>query len=110
MRVNLPIPRDAAYGVQDLAQETERAFDRVPDPSENGPLTYKSDIIDRMSEEEVEMFDQTLDVVSARFRQKWYAIQAVYHQAAEYADFQQQMSAIFGADRTAIILETSRVR
>lgn len=107
MRATLKVDAEAPRYVHDLARQTEDAFELVEEGATSGPFTYKADVVDRMTDLELQKFETELLQTTVRMRQKWYAIQRVYHRSADYPEFYGEFVDAFGMDRADQILRPS---
>jgi len=102
-----PLASEAPSWAHDLARQIERALSRyLPDPN-LGPVTYKSDIVYRMTLAERADFDTLLSQTTPTMRLLWGAIQAVYHRAEFFPEFYGMFVEEYGMARADEILAVS---
>lgn len=90
-----------------FAREVQLALGRKQDATNFGPLTYKSDIIKRMTDEQTDMFETLLLQTTARMRLTWESILAVYHLDPFFPEFFGMFVDTFGMAEAERILAVS---
>lgn len=90
-----------------LARDIQQLLDAKQDATNYGPLTYKSDIIKRMTDDEVDTFETLLLQTTARMRLTWETILAVYHLDPFFPEFYGMFVDTFGAAEADRILAVS---
>lgn len=72
-------------------------------------FTYKTDIWQRVTDEEAVTLDEQLKQAPPKQRRMWDDSLSVEHSSEYYGMLKQQMESVFGVERTAIILAPSQV-
>lgn len=90
-----------------LALEMQLALARKQDATNFGPFTYKSDIIIRMTDDQLDTFNTLLNQTTPRMRLMWEAIQAVYRRSPFWEEFYGMFVEEFGMSEADRILEFS---
>ncbi len=106
-RETFVVEGDAPPWAHDLARQIERALAGYLRDPNFGPFTYKSDVIMRMSDDQVDTFDTLLNQTTARMRLTWDAITAVYHRGTFFPEFYGMFVDEFGQAEADRILAVS---
>jgi len=102
-----PLDSAAPSWAHDFARQVERALSGYLVDPNFGPFTYKSDIITRMTDAQVDTFDTLLNQTTPRMRLTWEAIQAVYHRGTFFPEFYGMFVDEFGQSEADRILAVS---
>lgn len=85
----------------------DKLFPPIP-PEPPRPYTiYKTDIVSRMTDPELEAFDTALTAAPLRQRRMWADCQALESSSEYFGGLTAQFTAAFGADRAKAILAPS---
>lgn len=101
------LDKEAPPYLHAFAREVEQAFGRKQDATNFGPFTYKSDIIKRMTDDQVDTFETLLLQTTARMRLTWESILAVYHLDPFFPEFYGMFVDVFGMAEADRILAVS---
>ncbi|MFH5927565.1 hypothetical protein [Roseomonas xinghualingensis] len=82
-------------------------FAGIPYGALPAPITWKSDVWRRCTPEEAAILDAALAQASVQERRLWDDSTQLEHDKSEFATLCDRMTAVFGAERTAVLLAPS---
>jgi hypothetical protein len=85
----------------------DKLFPRQPELPPQPYTIYKTDVVSRMTDTELEQFDAALTAAPLRQRRMWTDCQALESSSEYFGGLTTQFTAAFGADRAKVILAPS---